>query len=180
LVCCALLIFTTFSAHDFPDVGGDKTSGRRTFPIVAPSASRWFVSAMVILWTMSICYSWSLDFISRSLFFGLGVVIGVRFLLFRDDSVKDRRTLTLYKVLSSRFPCARHRVISDYFIDLAHNSTPAACRPESGHLELEVPHIETRRVVFINIFRLQSFGEFSITYEAHLNSRTFTYSKGDS
>jgi len=99
LIYCALLIFTTFSAHDFPDVGGDKTSGRRTFPIVAPSASRWFVSAMVIFWTMVICYSWSLDFVSRSLFFGLGVAIAVRFLLFRD-SLRDRRTLSLYKVLS--------------------------------------------------------------------------------
>ena len=98
LVCCALLIFTTFSAHDFPDVGGDKTSGRRTFPIVAPSASRWPVSTMVMFWTTVICYSWSLDFVSRSLFFGLGVVMAVRFLLFRD-SVRDRRTLSLYKVL---------------------------------------------------------------------------------
>jgi len=53
---------------------------------------------MVIFWTTVICYSWSLDFVSRSLFFGLGVVIAVRFLLFRD-SLRDRRTLSLYKVL---------------------------------------------------------------------------------
>jgi len=102
LICCALLIFTTFSAHDFPDVGGDKMSGRRTFPIVAPSVSRWFVSTMVMFWTMGICYSWSLDIVSRALFFGLGVVIAVRFLLFKD-SVRDRRTLSLYKVNWSCF-----------------------------------------------------------------------------
>jgi len=89
-----------------------------------------------------VCYSWSLDFVSRSLFFGLGVVIAVRFLLFRD-SLRDRRTLSLYKVLG--FAHASHRVISDYFIDLAHNSTPAACRSEreSIHLKSDVPHIET-------------------------------------
>ncbi|KIM35675.1 hypothetical protein M413DRAFT_32331 [Hebeloma cylindrosporum] len=113
LVCCALLIFTTFSAHDFPDVGGDKTSGRRTFPIVAPYASRWIVSSMVILWTTMICYSWSLDAISRGFFFGLGVVIGVRFLLFRD-ALRDRRTLSLYKIwliIAHMQPAGRRAVI---------------------------------------------------------------------
>ena len=99
LAYCALLVFTTFSAHDFPDVGGDKTSGRRTFPIVAPSASRWFVSAMVILWTMGICHSWSFGAVSRGLFFGLGMVIAVRFLLFRD-APRDKYTLSWYKVVS--------------------------------------------------------------------------------
>jgi len=97
LACCALLVFTTFSAHDFPDVGGDKTSGRRTFPIVAPSASRWFVSAMVTLWTMGICHSWSFGPVSMALFFGLGVFIAVRFLLFRDTP-RDKYTLSWYKV----------------------------------------------------------------------------------
>ena len=132
LACCALLVFTTFSAHDFPDVGGDKTSGRRTFPIVAPSASRWFVSAMVTLWTMGICHSWSFGAVSRALFFCLGMVIAVRFLLFRD-APRDKYTLSWYKV--AHFPRANYCVNSDYFIDLAHNCPSSACRPESDHVK---------------------------------------------
>ncbi|KAF8873510.1 UbiA prenyltransferase family [Mucidula mucida] len=97
LVCSGAVIFTTISAQDFADVEGDNLSGRRTLPIVAPLASRYYMLVVILLWTRMLTTLWRLGPISSTMFLLLGVSVATRFLLFHDRRAQKMNYL-LYNV----------------------------------------------------------------------------------
>ncbi|KAK0460551.1 UbiA prenyltransferase family [Desarmillaria tabescens] len=97
LICSGVLIFTTISAQDFADVKGDTLSGRRTFPIVAPEGSRYYILAIIPLWSGSLVNLWNLGPASGSLFVAFGAYVGFRFFRFRDER-SDRYNYVWYNI----------------------------------------------------------------------------------
>ncbi|KXN81618.1 Digeranylgeranylglyceryl phosphate synthase [Leucoagaricus sp. SymC.cos] len=47
-----LVLFMTIHAGDFPDVEGDKTIGRQTFPVSHPTLSRYSLVFSILLWSL--------------------------------------------------------------------------------------------------------------------------------
>lgn len=76
--------------QDFKDVVGDAHVGRRTFPLVSERWARMSVIATLIPWSVALARVWELDILTMSLFVGLGVTIGLRFLWYR--SIPDDKT----------------------------------------------------------------------------------------
>ncbi|OAX30965.1 hypothetical protein K503DRAFT_704535, partial [Rhizopogon vinicolor AM-OR11-026] len=58
-VCHALVIFMTIHVQDFPDTNGDRKSGRRTLPIVAPEGSRIYMICLLPLLPLALTSIWS-------------------------------------------------------------------------------------------------------------------------
>ncbi|KAF5347406.1 hypothetical protein D9758_011279 [Tetrapyrgos nigripes] len=97
LTCSCVLIFTTISAQDFADVEGDKLSGRKTLPIVAPNGSRYYILSALLLWSYFLIHMWGLGPISGGIFIGVGAYVGSRYFRFRDAK-NDRLSYLLYNV----------------------------------------------------------------------------------
>jgi 4-hydroxybenzoate polyprenyltransferase len=97
LVCSTLIIFTTIQAQDFADVEGDKISGRRTIPIIAPEGSRISILAALMLWSWVLAALWGLGPVSGAIFFIMGCFVGARYFKFRDAKA-DKLSYLLYNV----------------------------------------------------------------------------------
>ncbi|KAJ8086071.1 hypothetical protein PM082_004890 [Marasmius tenuissimus] len=97
IVSSGILIFTTISAQDFADVAGDKLSGRRTLPIVAPEGSRYYILFVLMAWSAGLANLCSLGPTSGALFFAMGALVGTRYFFFRDP-VSDKRNYLLYNI----------------------------------------------------------------------------------
>lgn len=97
LLCSTSIIFTTIHAQDFADVEGDKASGRRTLPIVAPEGSRVWMLVALMLWSCVLAGLWGLGPVSGTLYFCTGSLVGARYFKLRkiDD---DKRSYLLYNV----------------------------------------------------------------------------------
>lgn len=93
----ALIIFTTLHAQDFADVTGDKCLGRRTFPIVHPSASRMTISTALVAWSPIVCNVWRIDKITALAFTMLGCLTSARFWYLRTAEA-DNLSYILYNV----------------------------------------------------------------------------------
>ncbi|KAF8643338.1 hypothetical protein AX16_009067 [Volvariella volvacea WC 439] len=97
LVSSTLIIFTTIHAQDFADVEGDKLSGRRTIPIIAPEGSRVSILAALLVWSGILAALWGLGPVSAAMFFGMGGFVGARYFRFRDVQ-NDKRSYLLYNI----------------------------------------------------------------------------------
>ncbi|KAF9556098.1 hypothetical protein CPC08DRAFT_670284, partial [Agrocybe pediades] len=97
LMISALVILTTISAQDFADVNGDKMSNRRTFPLIAPVASRWYIFIAVTFWSSMLTVAWDLGPISGGLFLAFGTYVGSRYFRLRDIQ-SDRSSYALYNI----------------------------------------------------------------------------------
>jgi 4-hydroxybenzoate polyprenyltransferase len=75
----ACVIFTTIQAQDFSDVEGDIKLGRITFPIYAPSFSRFFTLFSMMAWSVILGKYWVLGPITLSAFCCLGMFVGWRY-----------------------------------------------------------------------------------------------------
>jgi hypothetical protein len=87
----------TIHAQDFADAEGDRMSGRRTLPIVAPEGSRIYMLCILPLLSLGLAYIWSLGPICSALFVTAGIAVGLRYYLFRDEAC-DEATYRLYNV----------------------------------------------------------------------------------
>ncbi|PBK63902.1 hypothetical protein ARMSODRAFT_941729 [Armillaria solidipes] len=107
LLCSGVIIFTTISAQDFADVEGDRLSGRRTFPIVAPEGSRYYILMTILFWSVSLINVWNLGPASGSLFFTLGAYVGFRFFRFRDKQSDSSNYIwyNIWLVAAHTLPC---------------------------------------------------------------------------
>ncbi|KAG1731805.1 UbiA prenyltransferase family [Suillus paluster] len=65
LYSSALDILLTVHAQDFADVNGDRNSGRRTLPIVAPEGSRIYMICVLPLLSFALASFWSLGPLQR-------------------------------------------------------------------------------------------------------------------
>jgi len=97
LACSAVVIFMTIHAQDFADAEGDRMSGRRTLPIVAPEGSRIYMLCILPLLSLGLAYIWSLGSICTALFVTAGLGVGLRSYLFRDEA-SDESTYRLYNM----------------------------------------------------------------------------------
>lgn len=96
-MCSALVIFTTIHAQDFADVEGDKQSGRRTLPIIAPEGARVYILVALLLWSWILATLWGLGPVSGTAFLGMGAFVGIRY--FRLRAARDDRfSYVLYNV----------------------------------------------------------------------------------
>ncbi|KAG9318041.1 hypothetical protein JVU11DRAFT_105 [Chiua virens] len=97
LFVSGLLIFTTIHAQDFADAEGDKLSGRRTLPIVAPEGSRRYILAALPLWSIALSALWGLGPLSAIMFLCMGAFVGSQYFRFRDVK-HDQASYVLYNV----------------------------------------------------------------------------------
>ncbi|KAG2142942.1 UbiA prenyltransferase family [Suillus clintonianus] len=97
LACSALVIFMTIHAQDFADANGDRMSGRRTLPIVAPEGSRVYMLCALPLISLALSFIWSLGPLCSVLFVSTGLWVGLRCFLFRDE-INDQSTYLLYNM----------------------------------------------------------------------------------
>jgi 4-hydroxybenzoate polyprenyltransferase len=103
LLCSAFIIFTTIHAQDFADVEGDRTSGRRTLPIVAPKAARTSMILLLVVWSAVLSLVWGLDRATSSAMLLLGTFVGIRYLYLhsKDDDKRSYLWYNVRKTLSS-------------------------------------------------------------------------------
>ncbi|KAG2037958.1 UbiA prenyltransferase family-domain-containing protein [Suillus americanus] len=85
LSCSTLVILLTIHAQDFADVNGDRKSGRRTLPIIAPEGSRIYLLCALPLFSFALASFWSLGPLSTVLFVSVGSWVGIRYFLFRNE-----------------------------------------------------------------------------------------------
>ncbi|KAG2064925.1 hypothetical protein BDR04DRAFT_1083782 [Suillus decipiens] len=97
LSCSALVILLTVHAQDFADVNGDRTSGRRTLPIVAPEGSRIYMLCARPLFSFALASFWSLGPFSTIFFVSMGSWVGIRYFFFRNE-VCDQSSYRLYNI----------------------------------------------------------------------------------
>lgn len=97
LSCSALVILLTIHAQDFADVIGDRTSGRRSLPIVAPKGSRIYMLCALPLFSFALASFWSLGPFSTVLFVSMGFLVGIRYFFFRDE-MSDQSSYRLYNI----------------------------------------------------------------------------------
>ncbi|KAG1734498.1 UbiA prenyltransferase family [Suillus lakei] len=95
LSCSAFVIIMTIHAQDFADINGDRRSGRRTLPIVAPEGSRIYMLCALPLFSFALASFWSLGPFSSVLFVSMGSWVGLRYFLFRDK-IRDESNFCLY------------------------------------------------------------------------------------
>lgn len=100
------LIFTTIHAQDFADVAGDRELGRRTLPIHAPELSRRITLVALCAWSAFLCWYWGVGPVCSASYVALGVVIAVRFYVWRSAEA-DRRSYLLYNVRASTLELSR-------------------------------------------------------------------------
>ncbi|KAG2073271.1 hypothetical protein BDR04DRAFT_1010814, partial [Suillus decipiens] len=72
LSCSAPVILPTIHALGSADVNGDRRSGRRTLPIVAPEGSRIYVLCALLLFYVALASFWSLRPFPTALFISMG------------------------------------------------------------------------------------------------------------
>ncbi|KAG1867040.1 UbiA prenyltransferase family [Suillus tomentosus] len=97
LSCSTLVVLLTVHAQDFADVNGDRRSGRRTLPIIAPEGSRIYMLCALPLFSFALASVWSLGPLSSLLFVSMGSWVGIRYYLFRDE-IRDQSTYRLYNI----------------------------------------------------------------------------------
>lgn len=97
LLSSGLLIFTTIHAQDFADVDGDRLSGRRTLPIIAPEGSRLYMLAALPGWSIILSMLWGLGPLCGTLFLAFGLFVGTQYFRFRDGP-HDQSSYLLYNV----------------------------------------------------------------------------------
>ncbi|KAG1738120.1 uncharacterized protein EDB91DRAFT_1237797 [Suillus paluster] len=107
LYCSALVILLTIHAQDFADVVGDRKSGRRTLPIVAPEGSRIYMLCLLPLLSFALASLWSLGPLCSIFFVCMGSWVALRYFLFRDK-LRDEASYRLYNV----------RIICSYYLFL--------------------------------------------------------------
>lgn len=95
--CSALVILLTIHAQDFPDINGDRKSGRRTLPIVAPEGSRVYMLCVLPLLSLALTSVWSLGPLCSIFFVSVGSWVGIRYFLFRDE-IRDQSSYRLYNI----------------------------------------------------------------------------------
>ena len=91
------LIFTTIQAQDFADVEGDAALGRKTFPIIAPRASRVASLLAMCAWSLGLALFWDVGPLVGGAFVALGSFVGARFFFLRTAE-EDERSYVLYNV----------------------------------------------------------------------------------
>ncbi|PBK87813.1 hypothetical protein ARMGADRAFT_1085142 [Armillaria gallica] len=103
----ALIVLTTIHAQDFQDVPGDRMQGRKTLPIVAPTASR-ISMILLLMWSMWLG-AISQTIVARIFLISAAIVVGGRFMLFRTVPA-DRLSYILYNVWlsSAQFQLFHH------------------------------------------------------------------------
>lgn len=92
-----VVFMSTLHAQDFKDADGDRLTGRRTFPIAYPVASRFAIGLAIPLWSILLTFMWQLDPLCAIAFVGYGCYVGARFMLYR--TVQDDK-------LSCKYYCA--------------------------------------------------------------------------
>ncbi|KAI0746386.1 UbiA prenyltransferase family-domain-containing protein [Daedaleopsis nitida] len=95
----ALIILTTIHVQDFQDVEGDRVTGRSTLPSVYPIASRVSVVVLLPMWSFLVSQFWSVGTITTCSVVGLGLYVGLQFLLNAKKSREhDHMTYRKYNV----------------------------------------------------------------------------------
>ena len=85
IIITGTLVFTSVHVQDFPDVEGDKTVGRMTFPIYAPELSRFLTLFITTAWSVFLSWFWKVCPISAALFNGFGIYVGLRYYFWRTS-----------------------------------------------------------------------------------------------
>ncbi|KAG2158651.1 UbiA prenyltransferase family [Suillus bovinus] len=96
-LCSAIVVLLTIHAQDFADVNGDRKSGRRTLPIVAPEGSRIYMLCVLPLLSFALTMLWSIGPLCSIFFISLGSWIGLRYFLYRDE-INDQWSYRLYNI----------------------------------------------------------------------------------
>ncbi|KAI6100350.1 UbiA prenyltransferase family-domain-containing protein [Pisolithus sp. B1] len=92
---------STLHAQDFKDADGDRSTGRRTFPIAYPVASRFATGLAIPLWSIFLTLMWQLDLLCATAFVGYGCYVGARFMFYRtvqDDKLSCKHYCAWFSI----------------------------------------------------------------------------------
>ncbi|KAI6004486.1 UbiA prenyltransferase family-domain-containing protein [Pisolithus orientalis] len=95
------VFMSTLHAQDFKDADGDRLTGRRTFPIAYPVASRFAIGLAIPLWSILLTVMWELDPLCAIAFVGYGCYVGARFMLYRtvqDDKLSCKHYCAWFSI----------------------------------------------------------------------------------
>ena len=92
-----MIILTTIHAQDFCDEIGDRLHGRQTLLIIWPEASCISMLLIIFVWSFGLPWLTAIDPLYATVFFGSGVLVGLRF-YFQRDVDSDRLSYDYYNV----------------------------------------------------------------------------------
>lgn len=80
-----MVVFSTLSMQDMPDIPGDSLRGRKTLPLVhGEGFARWAIAIPVLFWSFVCPLFWDLESVAYSASMGLGLLLAFRVLAFRN------------------------------------------------------------------------------------------------
>ncbi|KAF4626139.1 hypothetical protein G7Y89_g12022 [Cudoniella acicularis] len=96
ILIVGMVVFSTLSMQDMPDISGDATRGRKTLPLVHGEAvARWAIALPVLFWSVACPMFWQLGRLGYMPSLGLGGLLAFCVLAFRSvDS--DRNSWKLW------------------------------------------------------------------------------------
>ncbi|KAJ5899377.1 hypothetical protein N7495_004121 [Penicillium taxi] len=81
------IILTTMQVQDLKDQPGDRTRGRKTWPLIlGDNVSRWMITVFVMFWSITCTLFWDLPLRWYALTMTTGVWVGFKVLQGKDDS----------------------------------------------------------------------------------------------
>ncbi|OAX38615.1 hypothetical protein K503DRAFT_856561 [Rhizopogon vinicolor AM-OR11-026] len=93
---CAVFA-TTIHAQDFKDEEGDRSTGRHTLVTLFPAFARMSMMISIPLWSFCLSRLWQVDYICSAAFIIYGMIVGVRFAVYRTTSA-NRQSCKLYSL----------------------------------------------------------------------------------
>ncbi|OJA12705.1 hypothetical protein AZE42_02877, partial [Rhizopogon vesiculosus] len=97
IIFSSAVFATTLHAQDFKDEEGDRLTGRRTLVTLFPTFARMSMMIGIPLWSFCLSRLWKMDDICSAAFVTYGMVIGARFMVYRNATA-DRQSCKLYSL----------------------------------------------------------------------------------
>lgn len=92
----ALVVFSTVQTQDMADQEGDALRGRKSLPLaVGDGPARWMTAVPMLVWSLVCPLYWGVNILPSLVVAGLGLVIALRTLVFRDV-VRDQQTFRMW------------------------------------------------------------------------------------
>lgn len=80
-----MMVFSTLSMQDMPDIPGDSLRGRKTLPLVHGEVfARWAIAVPILFWSFVCPLFWELECVAYLASVGLGGLLAFRVLVFRN------------------------------------------------------------------------------------------------
>lgn len=97
VLASAGVVASTIHALDFKDTEGDRQVGRKTLPILYPTAARPSLMFILMIWSAELSALWGLGITASIAFNALALILGTRFVTLTSVE-SDQRSSYMYTV----------------------------------------------------------------------------------